>query len=109
MSAFSNAQGTILPSLEAGLRPGQGYDVAALMAPPPLPPPQLPLNLNTSSTKRGRAPKAPTKSKVEWEAYRDNIHRLYVDENLSLDGVMKTMGHTYNFHASLVALCPVSL
>ena len=99
MSGFTRAQRTILPSLEPGLAPGQGYGVAALMAPPP-PPPSLPSNIDISTTKRRRAPKAPTKSKEEWNAHRSHIHRLYVDENLPLEGVMKAMSDTYGFHAS---------
>ncbi|KAL8791747.1 MAG: hypothetical protein Q9195_005685 [Heterodermia aff. obscurata] len=72
------------------------------MAPPIPPPPQLPSNLEVSAAKRRRAPKAATKSRDEWEAHRDNIHRLYIDENLSLESVMKAMGGTYDFHASRI-------
>ena len=102
MSGFANAQWTITAGLEAGLNPEQGYDMAASMAPPtpPPPPPHLPLNLEIATAKLRRAPKAQTKSRDEWEAYRDNIHHLYVDENLPLKQVMKAMGDTYNFHAS---------
>ena len=94
-----NTQWTILQGLKADPNSGQGYDTAAPMA-PPLPPPQQPLNLEISTAKRRRAPKAQTKSKDEWEAHRDKIHDLYVDENLPLERVMKAMGGTYDFHAS---------
>ena len=95
-----NGQWTVIQGLEADLDPEQGYHVAASMVPPPPPRPQLPLNQEISTASRRRAPKAQTKSKDEWEAYRDNIHRLYVDENLPLKQMMKVMGDTYDFHAS---------
>ena len=100
MSSFPNTQWTIPPGLGANLIPQQGYNMAASMAPPLPPAPQLPLTVETSITKRRRAPKAPTKSQDEWEAHRDNFHRLYVVENLPLEGVMTAMVHTYKFHAS---------
>ena len=100
MSGFPVTQWTILPDLAADLEPEAGYDMGAPMPPPLPPPPQLPSNLAISATKRRRAPKAATKSKDEWEAHRDNIHRLYVEENLPLEGVMKAMVDTYGFHAS---------
>ena len=100
MSGFANAQGTTLPGLEADRILQHGYDMDAPMAPPPSIPSQLPLNLEISTAKRHRKPKAPTKSKDEWEAHRPHIHRLYVDESLPLAAVMKAMGETYGFHAS---------
>ena len=75
-----------------------------VMAPPELPP----LSANTAPQPR-RKPKAPTKTRQQWEAQRTNIHQLYIDEDLPLADVMKAMEDNHDFRASYVASFPACL
>ncbi|KAJ3524636.1 hypothetical protein NM208_g11983 [Fusarium decemcellulare] len=39
-------------------------------------------------------------SPAQWDAHKDHIHSLYIDQDKTLDEVMHHMGQEYNFHAS---------
>lgn len=49
-----------------------------------------------------RRPKSEPKTDEEWEYHKPNICRLYVQEELKLQDVMKEMKSKYHFNASCV-------
>ena len=47
-----------------------------------------------------RQPKSATRTGEEWERQKPNIIRLFVEQDLPLQDVMRKMGEDHDFHAS---------
>ena len=66
----------------------------------------LVMGYSTSHSAVTTTPLRPT-SNEDWDAHRETFHRLYYDEDRTLNEVMDTLKRDYGFRATYIYLSPI--
>ncbi|KAK3168116.1 hypothetical protein OEA41_004562 [Lepraria neglecta] len=92
------AQQDAVPSGFLMSHPYQG--TAHIGTPTSMPPPAPPILSSPVAESESEALSSTRRSEKEWLSNRENIRKLYMDENCTLTSTMKTMKERYGFNAS---------